>query len=542
LIPTRDELLELSLRREGNLREAPFGVLLQALAVHGRTLVLEVARNQLVKKIVLEGGVPVDCRSNLVQDTLGGFLVAAGRLSEEECHACLARAAAGGVQMGEVLVARGLLTPVELWKALQQNLAKKLLDLFTWREGAFRLAADDVAPASALKIRVPQLVVTGITRFAPQEEVNAAVGPLVGRPLALHPAPPFPLAELRLAPGQERLIGALARGARMDELAAATGLAFDDMTRLVYALGVVGIMVPADQLPRAASTAPAANAGATAAVAASGEAAAAAASHGAASAPVVSSRGATEAPRPAEALSAAEVDAIENELMQAYLAHRRQDAFDLLGVPEEAALPEIDRRFLDFAARYAPARFAGPALARLTALTEKAAELFLAGAKSYGQLADREQRETLLFRRRTLREERSRRPTGPIAIKTDLLDPEAQYRKGMAALAAGRLREAIQLFEFASDCDPQNGLYRAELARSRFQQNGTARAVAELEEALRIDPRCGLALLYLGEIQGELGDLDAAEANLQRAIKMMAPDRRPIEALKSLQAKRKKRR
>ena len=225
--------------------------------------------------------------------------------------------------------------------------------------------------------------------------------------------------------------------------------------------------------------------------------------------------------------------------MQAYLAHRRQDAFDLLGVPEEAPLPEIERRFLDFAARYAPERFAGPAL---EPLAEKARELFLAGARGYGQLADREQRETLLFRRKTLREERSRRPTGPIAIKTDLLDPEAQYRKGMAALAAGRLREAIQLFEFASDCDPQNGLYRAELARCRFEQSGTAKAVAELEEALRIDPRCGLALLYLGEIQGELGDFDAAEASLQRAIRMMAPDRRPIEALKGLQARRKKRR
>jgi len=519
LIPTRDELLELSLRRQGNLRETPFGVLLQALAVHERTLVLEVARSQLVKRIVLERGVPVDCRSNLVQDTLGGFLVAAGRLSDEECHACLARAAASGTQMGEVLVERGLLTPVELWKALQQNLAKKLLDLFTWREGAFRLAADPGAPESALKVRVPQLVVTGITRFAPQEEVNAAVGPLVGRPLSLHPAPPVPLAELRLAAGQARLAQALGRGARMDELAAAAGLPFDEVTRLVYALGVVGIMVPADQLPKSAPAPPAQPA--PAAVREGAEAA------------VAGALAAVPAPAPAE------VDAIENELMQAYLDHRRQDPFDLLGVPEEAALPEIDRRFLAFAARFGPARFAGPGLDRLA---EKATELFLAGAKGYGQLADREQRETLLFRRRTLREERSRRPAGSIGIKTDLLDPEAQYRKGMAALTAGRLREAIQLFEFASDCDPQNGLYRAELARCRFQQSGSAKAVGELEEALRIDPGCGLALLYLGEIQGELGDWDAAEASLQRAIKRMAPDRRPIEALKNLQAKRKKRR
>ncbi len=520
MIPSRDELLELSLRREGNLREAPFGVLLQALAVHGRTLVLEVGRSPLVKKIVLESGVPVDCRSNVVQDTLGGFLVAAGRLSAEDNHACFGRAMAEGVPMGEVLVERGFLTPVELFRVLQQNLAKKLLDLFTWREGAFRLVADELPPQSALKIRVPQLIVTGITRFAPQDEVNAAVGPLVGRPLALHPAPPFALAELRLTSGQERLVEALDRGARMDEMTAASGLLPDDITRLLYAFGLLGVMVPADQLPRSAPPAPAPSAPAPPA---------------AASAPPAAG---PPAAAPSPALSTAEVDAIHNDLMQVYLAHRRQDAFDLLGVAEEATPAEIDGRFLDFAARYAPERFAAAALA---SLADKARELFLAGAKGYGQLADREQRETLLFRRRTLRDERLRRPTGPIAIKTDLLDPEAQYRKGRAALDAGRLREAIQLFEFASDCDPQNGLYRAELARCRFQQSPSRRAVGELEEALRIDPRCGLALLYLGEIESELGELDPAEAHLQRAIKMMAPDRRPIEALKILQAKRKKR-
>ena len=531
MIPTRDDLLELSLRRQGDLREAPFGVLLQALAVHGRSLVLEVTRNQLVKKILLEGGVPVDCRSNLVQDTLGGFLVASGRLGEEECHACLARAAARGVPMGEVLVESGLLTPVELFKALQQNLAKKLLDLFTWREGAFRLAVDDPVHESALKIRVPQLVVTGITRFAPQDEVNLAVGPLVGRSLTLHPDGAAALAELRLAAGQERLVAALGASGRMEELAAASCLPFEELTRLVYALGVIGVMVPVDQLPRRTAEPPTAP---SLERAVPGAAPAAAAVTSAASASPAPSSGGPVAPPSSRA-----IEALENELMQAYLAHRRQDPFDLLGVPDEAALPEIDARFLDFAARYAPARFTAGDLGRLA---DKARELFLAGARAYGLLAEREHRETLLFRRRTLREERARRPGGPSGIQTDLLDPEAQYRKGRAALDAGKLREAIQLFEFASDCDPQNGLYRAELARCRFEQSRSARAIDEVQEALRIDPGCALTLLYLGEIQGELGDFDGAEASLQRAIRKMAPDRRPIEALKSLQAKRKKRR
>ena len=97
---------------------------------------------------------------------------------------CLGRSAARGVPLGEVLVEQGLVTPVELFKLLQQNLAKKLLDLFTWRDGEFHALPDSLHAESSLKVKVPQLVVTGITRFAPQEEVDAAVGPLVGKRLA----------------------------------------------------------------------------------------------------------------------------------------------------------------------------------------------------------------------------------------------------------------------------------------------------------------------------------------------------------------------
>lgn len=228
---------------------------------------------------------------------------------------------------------------------------------------------------------------------------------------------------------------------------------------------------------------------------------------------------------------------LRDEVMQAYLSYRKQDPFDLLAVPEDAKPAQIDERFLAFAERWSPARFTG-----LPELVEKARDLLLAGARAYGQLAERESRDTLLFRRRTLREEKAKRPAPDFGIKTDLLDPAVQYRKGVAALEAGRPKEALQLFEFAADCDPQNALYRAEVAWARFLHSAAyaRKSLADLHEALRVDPRCGLAHYYLGEIQGELGEHQDAEASLHRAIKLMAPDRRPIEALKGLQGKRKR--
>ncbi|HYG63243.1 MAG TPA: tetratricopeptide repeat protein, partial [Thermoanaerobaculia bacterium] len=98
------------------------------------------------------------------------------------------------------------------------------------------------------------------------------------------------------------------------------------------------------------------------------------------------------------------------------------------------------------------------------------------------------------------------------------------------------------LLEFASDCEPQNSLYRAEMAWCRFLQSPSLpnQPVRELEETLKRDPRCGLAAYYLGEVLRQSGRFAEAEEPLQRAIKLMSPDRRPIEALKALSAEKKR--
>lgn len=521
MIPTVQQP-EIPERREGNLQQTPFAALLVPLALQKQTQVLEIRRGAVWKKIILEEGVPVDCRSNLSHETLGRYMVLEGKLSEEDFTACLSKSAARGIPLGEVLLEQGLTSAVELFKILQQNLAKKLLDVFTWREGEYRLLDESPVVDSSLKVKVPQLVLTGLTKFAPQEEVDMSVGPLVGKKLVIHPAPPFPLGEIRLNAAQGQLVEALRTGRRMGELAEATGLPFDEITRLIYALSVLGVLVPADTLPREMLTAT-----------------------GSFPRPVLTPQPvpapapAPAPPPPAEAVSSADVEQRRNEIMQAYLSYRRQDAFDLLGVPEDASGPGVwEERFLDFARRFAPWTLDHPELATLT---ERARDLFLAGARAYAELADREQRNTLLFRRKTLREERAKKPAD-FAIKTDLLDSEAQYKKGKALMDAGKHREAILLLEFAADCDPTNGIYGAELAYCRFLLSTAhgPQALKDLQETMRRDPGCGLAAYYAGEIHRQLGNFDEAEPHLRKAIKLMSPDRRPIEALRLLSGERKR--
>ena len=607
MIPTPEQLEEISRLREGALGApgppgsrdtVPFAALLLAFSAHQRTLTVEVRRKQISKRIVFEHGLPVDCRSNLVHETLGRHMVAQGKLAAEDLHAYLGQSASLGLPLGEVLLDHDVVTAEELFRVLQENLAKKLLDVFTWRDGEFRTQADVPHPQSPLKIRVPQLIVTGITKFAPQEEVDAGIVPLVGKKLCLNPSPPFALEEVRLSQRQSQVAVALRSGWRIDELALGTALPFEEITRLLYALAMLGMVITADRLaatraprgaqpvspapapPGAPGPAAAAAAGgapdpdaaqATAAGEAAGEAeavregeavrapaavatqavphivvatlspdAAPSPSSSPSSPPAPSPPPAPPAPSTSSSEAPPSTAAYRNEIMQAYLSYRRQDAFDLLGADEEASPAAVESRYLDFARRFAPWALHGP---ELGGMEEKARDLFLAGARAYAELLDLEQRNTLLFRRKARRDERNRRaPADLPTIKTDLLDPEVQYRKGRALMDAGKLQEAAQLIEFASDCDPQNGLYSAELAYCRFclAPGQGARALKELQETLRRDPECGLAVYYTGEIHRQMGDREDAEKMLRRAIKMMAPDRRPIEALKLLSSERRR--
>src|SRR4029077_17727750 len=105
---------------------------------------------------------------NLAHETLGRYMVLEGKLSEEDFTASLSKSAARGVPLGEVLLEGGLVTAVELFRILQQNLAKKLLDLFTWNEGELRRLDEPPQAASSLKVKVRQLILTGVPRFPPQ--------------------------------------------------------------------------------------------------------------------------------------------------------------------------------------------------------------------------------------------------------------------------------------------------------------------------------------------------------------------------------------
>ncbi|MGD2116534.1 MAG: DUF4388 domain-containing protein, partial [Acidobacteriota bacterium] len=320
MIPDPQVFDEVFRRREGSLEEVRFATLLQALSSKERTAVLRVRRGPIEKRIVVEHGTPVDCQSNLVHETLGRTMVALGKITDEQQDEYTRRALAQGVPLGEVLREEGVVDSLELYKILQQNLAKRLLDGFSWRDGEFELGFDVPAVESPLKVNVPQLVVTGITRFSPVEEVNEAVAPLIGEKLVLSPGAAVDAGDIKLREEQRTVVESLRTPRRLDEVALDAPISHGEVSRLIYALSVLGVVVTEETAREMEAAREKGGREAT--------------GPGAGEGPYRVDR-VDRVDRPAAAeppLPPAELGKLKNEVMEAYLAHRRQDAFDLLGV------------------------------------------------------------------------------------------------------------------------------------------------------------------------------------------------------------------
>jgi hypothetical protein len=491
-MPTREQLDEILRARGGDLQQTPYAVLLLALALRERTAVLELRRTPLEKKIVFDAGSPVDCRSNIATETLGRFLVAQGRISEQDCHAALNQSTSRGVPLGEILIERKLLAPTELYRVLQQNLGRKLLEPFSWKSGSWSISYDVPSTSSALRVKAPQLIVTGIVKVEEQESADAAVAIANGKHLAIASDPLFALGDVRFTKEQQSVIDAAKKGNVFDVIREKSGIDPDDLNRIVYALMLLGIVSVTDQ-------------------------------------PVIwMPPFETKAPAPTPVVTRPTTNA--EEIMNAYLSFRRKDAFDFFAVPEEASLPDVIRAYVTTSEKFLPTNFAENAP---DGLRDKAQEVFLAAARAYAELADPDRRDRLIKRRQKLREEEAAAAQRSAAA---LIDPEELCKTGRAMLAAGKTREALSSFEMAAECDAQNGTYASEVAWCRYLLRVSPAPIVMkmLKNAIRIDPNASVAYLYAGQIQSVLGHKLEAEAFLNRAAMMMPKDLRVVEAFKRL--------
>ncbi|HEY8429903.1 MAG TPA: DUF4388 domain-containing protein [Sandaracinaceae bacterium] len=172
------------------------------------------------KVVYVRAGVPVHVRSNLVSECLGQVLARTRRIGPATLRESLSAVQRGEGRQGEVLVQLGAIGPLELSEALAEQLRIKLFDLFAWRRGTFRFAADRPPPPELIELGLglAEIAVLGVRQGMPPPRVLEKLAPHRARRVVPRPRELVRFLQLHLPEPLAKVIRAIDGSRTLREL------------------------------------------------------------------------------------------------------------------------------------------------------------------------------------------------------------------------------------------------------------------------------------------------------------------------------------
>jgi serine/threonine-protein kinase len=241
--------------KQGQLRAATLLPVFYDIISRQQTGVLHLWQRNRRKKIYFVEGRPEFVASTDKSELLGEYLVATGQCLRMEIEMALALLPKYGGRLGDALVGLGILRPVELFRAIGDQVRGRLMEAFRWRRGewAFVRGArshEETFPTG----QDPYELLRDAAMEAHLEEIESVLEPLRERVVERCEDGP-PLTVFRLAPvwvgvldsvlGDSTLGGVLARES-------ASGADLEPVYRALYlglACGLVRTKVSPSEMP-----------------------------------------------------------------------------------------------------------------------------------------------------------------------------------------------------------------------------------------------------------------------------------------------------
>lgn len=159
------------------------------------------------KKVYFVDGVPEFVASTDPRELLGEQLILHGTVLRVEIDRALTVLPRFGGRLGDALVGLGVLRPVELYRAVFDQVEARVMELFTWTKGSvvFVRGARSHEETVPLGFMGTDLIARGVRAHYTEEETRDFLGVLKGR-IAPSPRPPGRIEALRLTFAEEKVL------------------------------------------------------------------------------------------------------------------------------------------------------------------------------------------------------------------------------------------------------------------------------------------------------------------------------------------------
>jgi len=241
--------------KQGQLRAATLLPVFFDIISKRQTGVLHLWQRNRRKKIYFVEGKPEFVASTDKSELLGEYLVATGQCLRMEVEMALALLPKYGGRLGDALVGLGILRPVELFRAISEQVRGRLMEAFRWRRGewAFVRGArshEETFPTG----QDPYELLRDAANEAHLEEIESVLDPLRERVVErCHQGPP--LSTFHLNPSWTRVLDAVSGDTTLGGLLArqsASGADLEPAYRALYlglACGLVRTKVSPSEMP-----------------------------------------------------------------------------------------------------------------------------------------------------------------------------------------------------------------------------------------------------------------------------------------------------
>jgi serine/threonine-protein kinase len=194
-------------KRSGDLSEGRLLPVVHELSVERETGVLHLWDGQRRKKIYFVDGRPEFVASTDKRELLGEYLVQNGLCLRMEVEMALALLPRYGGRLGDALVGLGVLRPVQLFRAISEQVRGRLLEAFSWRRGQWAFVHGERSHEETFPIgQDPYELLRDAAKQANTEELESALAPVHERIIEPVPNPPAPLLAYRLPETWHRLL------------------------------------------------------------------------------------------------------------------------------------------------------------------------------------------------------------------------------------------------------------------------------------------------------------------------------------------------
>ncbi|HLA77869.1 MAG TPA: DUF4388 domain-containing protein [Vicinamibacteria bacterium] len=227
-----------------DLSHTPIAVTLWRLASERKSGDLQVRGGKVVKTVFFDHGRIVFAASNLKKDRLGEALVAIGRITQDDFN----RATnffkdKKKPRIGEALIATGILEKQELGRSVARQVERIVLSLFTIEDGvaAFEERACPIPLEFMVSLSIRRLLYQGIKSMKSRELVVTGLGDL-DRRFQLAAVAPFDFDPETASPEETEILQQAKRQVTIRRLAWQPGGLASSRLKAVYALVAGGLI------------------------------------------------------------------------------------------------------------------------------------------------------------------------------------------------------------------------------------------------------------------------------------------------------------